>query len=81
MGIVAYILLFGYYLTYGTKNFMYGREFGTAEWENIPEFNKKFADLKQLNKNIILTQNARKAYDCGRTTYYSHVIIQHSAAT
>ncbi len=81
LGIVAYMLLFGYYLTYGTKNFMYGREFGTAEWENIPEFNKKFADLKQLNKNIILTQNARKAYDCGRTMLNNNMTVIGGAGT
>lgn len=74
LGVVAYLLLFCYYLTYGTKNFMYGREYGTAEWENIPAFNKKFAN-KTLCKNIILTQNARKDYDCGHTMLNNNMTV------
>ena len=74
LGIAAYMLLLSAYLTYGTRNFLHGREFGTAEWENIPQFNKKYAN-KIFCENMILTQNARKDYDCGHTMLNNNMVV------
>lgn len=61
-GVAAWLMLFSVYYTKASMKFTPGAEYGTAEWGNVREFNKRYAsDVEQENK--ILSENVRMKYD------------------
>lgn len=73
------ILAFLYYYT-TLRNFMPGKEFGTARWADIKKLNEKFKDEEE-SKNRILTQNFRMSLDTRKTRINNNLIIIGGAGT
>lgn len=64
------------------KNYMFGKEYGSADWADIVSFNKKFADWDESgNKKVlttynrILTQSARISYDSSKTLLNNNQVV------
>ena len=72
--VMVWMIGFSYYLS-NQKNFMFGREYGSARWEDIKKFNRKYADYMSRWKNPknytaqnrILSMNARISYNTSKT--------------
>lgn len=61
IALFIYAMLCFYYLS-SAKNYMRGREFGTAKFAEAEELNKQLADLSMDvtdEKNIVLTKNRK----------------------
>lgn len=73
------VLAFLYYFT-TLRNYMPGKEFGTARWANIKKLNEKFIDSDE-NKNRILTENFKMSLDTRKTRINNNLIIIGGAGT
>ena len=62
------------YASGSMKNYMPGREMGSAEWGNAESFNKKMS-ASDPQENIILSKNLRKAYDPGITDLNNNMCV------
>ncbi|MGF6990435.1 type IV secretion system protein VirD4 [Lachnospiraceae bacterium PM6-15] len=69
------------YLT-NLRNYMFGKEYGSAQWESITRFNRMLADYKGrkkaknlTNNNRILTESARINYDSSKTQLNNNQLI------
>lgn len=78
----VYILFILYKLT-GKRNFMVGKEFGTARYEDVRVVSQRLADKETLRNdykgpdtaNRIISQNVRMSLDTRRTNLNNNVLI------
>lgn len=56
------------------KNYMPGREMGSAEWGELTSFNKKMSD-PEPQENIILSKKLRKSYDSVLTNLNNNMCV------
>lgn len=68
--LTIYLLCFSYALS-NLKNYMPGKEMGSAEWGDPKEFNKALEDSK--GDNMVLSKNLRKAYDTKYTMLNNNI--------
>ena len=78
---MVWVIAFSNYLS-KNGNYMFGKEYGTAAWADIKQFNKEMADWitvkgkKQFSSNNrILSQNARISYDITKTDVNNNQLI------
>lgn len=61
-GLIIWMMCFITYYAQMTMNLMHGKEYGTASFGSIKEFNKKYK-AENENENKILSENIRMKYD------------------
>ncbi len=79
---IVYILIILYKLT-GKRNFMVGKEFGTATYEDVRVVLQRLADKETLRNdyrgpdttNRIISQNVRMSLDTRRTNLNNNILI------
>lgn len=72
--ILVFLLLWLIGLSYAMsnlKNYMPGKEMGSAEWGDPEKFNKKLRDPK--GDNMVLSQHLRKSYDTKKTLLNNNI--------
>ncbi|MFV0364132.1 MAG: VirD4-like conjugal transfer protein, CD1115 family [Suipraeoptans sp.] len=83
LGFTVWFVIFITYLT-NQKNYMFGKEFGSAEWGNIAIINKRLASWRKKNflkkelavgENRVLTNKARISYDSSKTLLNNNQIV------
>lgn len=80
--LTVYILYILYKIS-GKRNFMTGKEFGTAKYEDVRMVLKRLADKETLSRNFkgldtmnrIISQNVRMSLDTRRTNLNNNVLI------
>jgi type IV secretion system protein VirD4 len=70
---IAYWLIV-LYVWSNRRNTRNGEEHGSAQWGNVTELNKKYADKEPLS-NIILTQNVRIGLDIYKHQHNLHTLV------
>lgn len=57
------------------RNWLHGKEYGTAQWGDISKINKRFADEKNSSHNRIYSQNLRIGMDGSKTRINNNAFI------
>lgn len=70
---MTYVMIMLMYYT-SLRNYMPGKEFGTAKYANIKQVNKQLEQAKS-NRNRILSQNVRMSLDTRHTKLNNNVLI------
>lgn len=60
-GLLIWLVAYAYFFTQAQYNLMHGKEYGTAKWGTVKEFNKKYADKNEHN-NKIFSKKMRMSY-------------------
>ena len=72
--IMIYLIALSYAFT-NLKNYMPGKEMGSAEWGEPEKFNKELKDPDPEKDNMVLSQNLRKAYDMRLTLLNNNIVV------
>lgn len=68
---LVWLIAITYYLE-GLKNYMHGREHGTAQWADMRKLVKQ---LEEASKNKVISQNIRMSLDDRKTRLNSNAIV------
>ena len=73
MALVIYVMVLLMYFT-SRRNYMHGKEFGTAKYANVEQINRILKD-KDESRNRILSQNLRMSLDTRKTKLNNNELI------
>jgi type IV secretion system protein VirD4 len=79
IGVIAWMVCFVTYYSKVSMNLMHGKEYGTASFGSVKEFNKKYKS-KIENENKILSEHIRMKYDTSTLRNNNVFIIGGSGA-